>query len=198
MPMDCYEPDFVRECILTQKVYNECTIIDCPAFRIPIPHGFPPAVNVVDCSITNVVTEGAIVGPGEVSVEVSFILNVEYDGNGEPQFIQQSAQLRRRRVRLEGALPGMEVVILPLVQCLNCRPIEGGLAIECDIGVYIVVKVVALVQLEVCGRFCPEPPECEIFEPLGCPEWFELARTGAFWPPFPPQPPPSNNNNTST
>ena len=36
---------------------------------------------------------------------------------------------------------------------------DGGTAIECDVGVYIVVKVVSLVQLEVYGRFCPEPAE---------------------------------------
>ncbi len=193
MPIENYEPDLERECILVQKVYNECVIIDCPAFRIPVPPSFPPAINVVDCQVTNVETEGAVIGPGEVSVTVNFILGIEYDGNGEPQFIEQSAQFRRRRVALPSALPGMDVVILPLVQCLNCTPVDAGLVIECDIGVYIVVKVVALVQLEVMGRFCPEPPECEIFEPLGCPEWFELARTGAFWPPFPPQPPKNNN-----
>src|SRR5690554_5667708 len=100
MPINHYEPDFERECILTQKVYNECVIIDCPPYQIPIPPGFPPAINVVDCEITNVETEGFIVGPGEVSVTVNFILNVEYDGNGEPQFIQQAAQFRRRRVQL--------------------------------------------------------------------------------------------------
>jgi hypothetical protein len=192
MPYEGYEPDFERECILVNKVYNECVIIDCPIYRIPIPPGYPPAVNVVDCEVTNIETMGTIVGAGELSVTVNFVLNVEYDGNGETQFIQQTAQFRRRRVLLEGALPGMDVVILPLIQCITCTPVDGGTAIECDVGVYIVVKVVSLVQLEVFGRFCPEPPECEAFEPLGCPEWFELARSGAFWPPFPPQPPRNN------
>lgn len=189
MPIECYEPDFERECILVNKVYNECTIIDCPVYRIPIPTGFPPAINVVDCEVTNIEPIGTIIGAGELTVTVNFVLNVEYDGNGETRFIQQTAQFRRRRVLLEGALPGMDVVILPLIQCINCTPVDGGTAIECDVGIYIVVKVVSLVQLEVFGRFCPEPPECEAFEPLGCPEWFELARSGAFWPPFPPQPP---------
>lgn len=192
MSINNYEPNYIRECILVNKVYNECTIIDCPAYRIPIPPGFPLAVNVVDCEITNVEAVGTILGSGEISITVNFILNVEYDGNGETQFIQQSAQFRRRRVLLDGALPGMEVVILPLLQCISCTPVDEGTAIECDVGVYIVVKAVSLVQLEVMGRFCSEPPECEAFEPLGCPEWFELARSGAFWPPFPPQPPRNN------
>ena len=38
-------------------------------------------------------------------------------------------------------------------QCISCTPVDGGTAIECDVGVYIVVKVVSLVQLEVYGRF---------------------------------------------
>lgn len=193
MPIECYEPDLVRECILVNKVYNECTIIDCPVYRIPIPQGFPLAVNVIDCEVTNIEAIGNIISAGELTVTINFILNVEYDGNGETQFIQQSAQFRRRRVLLEGALPGMDVVVLPLVQCITCNPVNNGTAIECDVGIYIVVKVVSLVQLEVCARFCPEPPECEAFEPLGCPEWFELARSGAFWPPFPPQLPRNNN-----
>lgn len=37
MPYEGYEPDFERECILVNKVYNECVIIDCPIYRIPIP-----------------------------------------------------------------------------------------------------------------------------------------------------------------
>ncbi|NLY10945.1 MAG: hypothetical protein GX020_04560 [Firmicutes bacterium] len=183
-----YEPDFERECIYVPKVYNECTITDCPIYRIPIPRTFPPAVNVVECEITQITTEGTVTAPGEVSATVNFVINIEYDSNGDTQFIQQTAQFRRRRIALEGALDGMEVVILPLIRCLNCRPVDGGTVIECDVGVYIVVKVVALVQLEVLGRFCPEPPECEDVLPIGCPEWFEMAESGAFWPPFPPQP----------
>lgn len=187
-----YEPDFQRECIYVNKVYNECAIIDCPTYRIPIPPTFPLAVNIVDCSITDIVAEGIVVANGEVDVTVTFVLNVEYDGNGMSQFIQQTAQFRRRGINLEGAVPGMSIVILPLLRCLNCRAVEGGTVIECDVGIYLVVKAIALVQLEVLGRFCPEPPECEQVSPLGCPEWFELAESGAFWPPFPPQP---NMNN---
>lgn len=183
-----YEPDFERECIYVRKVYNECSITDCPRYRIPIPHSFPPAVNIVDCEITNITTEATITAAGEINVVVNFNINIEYDGDGEPQFIQQSAQYRRRRVLLEGALPGMEVVVLPLLRCLNCQPVDDGTAIECDVGVYLVIKAVALVQLEVLGRFCPEPPPCEDVEPIGCEEWFEMAEAGAFWPPFPPQP----------
>ena len=87
----------------------------------------------VDCEVTNIETMGTIVGAGELSVTVNFVLNVEYDGNGETQFIQQTAQFRRRRVLLEGALPGMDVVILPLIQCITCTPVDGGTAIECDV-----------------------------------------------------------------
>lgn len=187
--MKCdYEPDFQREVIYVNKVYNECAIVDCPTYRIPIPPTFPLAVNIVSCTVTDVVAEATIVTAGEMDVVVNFVLNVEYDSNGMTQFIQQTAQYRRRGVRLEGALPGMSAIVLPLIRCLNCRTVDSGTVIECDVGIYLVLKAVALVQLEVLARFAPEPPECEQVSPIGCAEWFELAESGAFWPPFPPQP----------
>ncbi|HHY10364.1 MAG TPA: hypothetical protein GX528_07345 [Firmicutes bacterium] len=183
-----YEPEFQRECIYVNKVYNECSIVDCPTYRILIPPTCPPAVNIVNCAITDINAAGFITSAGEVDLNVEFVLNVEYDGNGTPQFIQQTAQFRKTGIRLEGAQVGMEVVILPLLRTLNSRAVDGGAAIECEVGVYIVIKAVALVQLEVMGRFCPEPPECEQVSPIGCAEWFEDAESGKFWPPFPPQP----------
>lgn len=189
--MNRYEPDFQREIIYVNKVYNECSIVDCSTYRIPIPPSCPLAVNVVDCAVTNVTTEGVIDSSdsvNSVNVDVNFTLNVEYDYNGATQFIQQTAQFRRRGIRLRGALPGMNVVLLPLVRCLGCRTVDGGTVIECDVGIYLIVKVVALVQLEVMGRFSCEPPTCEQVAPLGCAEWLDMASSGEFWPPFPPQP----------
>src|SRR5690625_1481363 len=161
-----YEPDYQREVIYVNKVYNECSIIDCPTYRIPIPPTCPLAVNIVDCNITDIVAEAVIVAPGEMDVVVNFVMNVEYDSNGTTQFIQQTAQYRRRGVRVEGALPGMSAVVLPLIRCLNCRAVDGGTVIECDVGIYLVLKAVALVQLEVMARFAPEPPECEQVSPI--------------------------------
>ncbi|HHY15590.1 MAG TPA: hypothetical protein GX521_05905 [Firmicutes bacterium] len=188
----CCHPDppqpFRPEIIYVNKVYNECSMVDCITLRVPVPPCFPPAVNVVDCAVTDLVAEGFVVGTNEIDVDVTFTLNIEYDSNGNSQFIQQAGQFRRRGLRLAGAVPGMQVVILPLVRCIACRVVDSGEVIECDVGVYIVVKAVALVQLEVMGRFSNEPPLCEQVSPLGCAEWFEMAETGAFWPPFPPQP----------
>ena len=178
------------EKIYVNKVYNECSIVDSITLRVPNPPVFPPAVNVVDCAITDLVATGFVVGTDEVDIDVTFTLNIEYDSNGNTQFIQQAGQFRRRGLRLVGALPGMEVVLLPLVRCIGCRVVDSGEVIECDVGIYIIVKAVALVQLEVMGRFSSEPPLCEQVSPLGCAEWFELAESGAFWPPFPPQPSP--------
>lgn len=144
-----YEPEFQRECIYVNKVYNECSIVDCPTYRIPIPPTCPPAINIVNCTITDINASGFITGAGEVELNVEFVMNIEYDGNGQSQFIQQTAQFRRSGIRLEGAVSGMEVVILPLLRCLNCRAVDSGSVIECDVGVYIVIKAVALVQLEV-------------------------------------------------
>ncbi len=189
LPPDPPQP-FRPEIIYVNKVYNECSMVDCITLRVPVPPCFPPAVNVVDCAVTDLVAEGFVVGTNEIDVDVTFTLNIEYDSNGNSQFIQQAGQFRRRGgLRLAGAVPGMQVVILPLVRCIACRVVDSGEVIECDVGVYIVVKAVALVQLEVMGRFSNEPPLCEQVSPLGCAEWFEMAETGgAFWPPFPPQP----------
>ncbi|NLJ79882.1 MAG: hypothetical protein GX335_02535 [Firmicutes bacterium] len=184
-----HDGGFQRECIYVTKVYNECKIIECPTYNIPIPPTCPPVVNVVDCALSEIDTEGFVTSSGEISLTVNFVLNVEYDGNGTPQFIEQTAQFRRNGLRLEGVVPAMDVIILPLLTCVGCRPGENGSSIECDVGVYLVVKAVALVQMEVMGRFCPEPPLCEEVSPLGCTEWLALAESGAFWPPFPPQPP---------
>lgn len=184
-----FRPDgFQRECIYVDKVYNECSLTDCPTYRIPIPPGCPPVVNVVDCVITDITVEGFVVGPGDISINIDFIMNVEYDGNGTPRFIQQTAQYRRNSILLNGALPGMQVVVLPLLRCIGCRPANDGNFIECDVGIFLVIKAVALVQLEILGRFCPEPPACEQVSPIGCAQWFEMAERGEFWPPFPPQP----------
>ncbi len=192
----CCHPDpeppqpFRPEIIYVNKVYNECSIVDCITIRVPIPPCFPTAVNVVDCAITDLAAQGFVVGTNEIDMDVTFTLNIEYDSNGNSQFIQQAGQFRRRGLRLAGAIPGMQVVILPLVRCIACRVVDSGEVIECDVGLYIVVKAVALVQLEVMGRFSSEPPLCEQVSPLGCAEWFDMAESGAFWPPFPPQPAP--------
>ena len=150
--------------------------MDCITLRVPIPPVFPPAVNVVDCAITDLVATGFVVGTDEVDIDVTFTLNIEYDSNGNTQFIQQAGQFRRRGLRLVGALPGMEVVLLPLVRCIGCRVVDSGEVIECDVGIYIIVKAVALVQLEVMGRSRPNRP-CAYSLALGCAEWFELAES---------------------
>lgn len=190
---NCYQP----EVIYVNKVYNECSIVDCPTYRIPIPPTFPLAVNVVECEVTDIVVNGVIPRNGQMNVEVNFVINIEYDSNGTSQFLQQTAQYRRNGIILEGAVPEMTSVILPLVRCINCNVTDGGTIIECEVGVYLILKAVALVQLEVMGRFPDEPPICEEVSPQGCAEWIEFARSGALWPPFPPQPPRCNNNNNN-
>ena len=36
MPVNNYEPDFERECILVNKVYNECTVLIANIIPIPL------------------------------------------------------------------------------------------------------------------------------------------------------------------
>ncbi len=96
LPPDPPPQPFRPEIIYVNKVYNECSMVDCITLRVPVPPCFPPAVNVVDCAVTDLVAEGFVVGTNEIDVDVTFTLNIEYDSNGNSQFIQQAGQFRRR------------------------------------------------------------------------------------------------------
>ncbi len=181
---DAYRP----ECVIVEKVFNECSICDCRPFRLTAIT--PAAASVTDCEVIETrVIEANVIRDGEVFFTVEWTQRVTYlDIFGETQVIDRTFRFARR-VNLMGARMGMRVRILPLFQCLNCTPIENGIAIECEVGFFIVIKVTAVVQLEIeRARYCPPPPVCGGVLPFGCPEWAELCETNAFWPPWPPQP----------
>ncbi|MBE3575632.1 MAG: hypothetical protein IMW99_09325 [Firmicutes bacterium] len=177
------------ECVIVEKVYNECAVCDCRPFRLT--NIAPAAASVSSCEVvgTPTVVDASIPRDNEVSVTIEWTQRVEYmDVNNQPQEAVRNFRVGRR-VTLNGAVAGMTVRVLPLVQCLNCHVIENGSVIECEVGYYIVVKITALVQLEIAhARFCPPPSECVGVSPFGCPDWAEMCETNAFWPPWPPQP----------
>jgi hypothetical protein len=183
------EEDYRPECIMAEKVYDECTICECPTVRF---QGLTPApANVVSCDILDVrVINPRIPRDGEVDFTLEWDQEITYtDEDGVDHTATQTFKFRKR-VRLRGARQGMKLQFFHLVRCLNCRvrEVEQRVIVECEVGVFVVLKVTFMVQLEIeRARFCPQPPECVQVSPIGCPEWADLCERGEFWPPFPPQ-----------
>ncbi len=189
-PIGGGEHEFRRECVIVDKVYDECTVCECPTVRFI--NLSPEPANVVSCEVLDVrIVDPEIPREGVVAFTVEWDQEVVYtDGEGAEHTVERTFRFRKQ-VRLRGARPGMDLRFFHLVRCLNCRVREveeGADVIECDVGLFVVVKVTFEVQLEIeRARFCPQPPECVQVSPIGCPDWFELCEQGAFWPPFPPQ-----------
>ncbi|HHW11027.1 MAG TPA: hypothetical protein GXX29_13765 [Firmicutes bacterium] len=185
--------EYRPECIVTEKVYDECTVCECPTFRFM---GLEPApANVVSCEVKDVriVPDPSIPRDGEVEFTLEWDQEVVYtDAEGYDHVVCRTFRFKKR-IRLRGARVGMNLRFFHLVRCLNCRVRETAEPnredfIECEVGLFIVVKVTFTVQLEIeRARFCPQPPECVQVSPIGCPEWADLCERGEFWPPFPPQ-----------
>lgn len=177
------------ECIIVEKVYNECTVCECPTYRF---NGIQPPVSTIGtCSVRSVTQTGTIVEEDQVRVTVAFEVNVTFtDVDNQPRETGFRPFSLTRTVRLAGARPGMNVIVVPAqVQCLQARAVNDATAIEVDVGIWTVVKVTALVQLIVQAAFCPEPPECQEVAAFGCERWPEMCRD-FYHNLFPPQPAP--------
>lgn len=184
--------EFRPECIITEKVFNECSVVECPVIvrfsNIPANVG-----NVSDCVVlSSRVINPRIVSEDVVEFTVEWLQRIVFDNMTRTEVFRFT-----KRVRLEGADPDMfgtqNLDFIPFVQCLNCRvvsqPAPVGNTVECEVGIFVVVKLVAFVQLEVKeARFCPMPPECPQISPIGCTEFVGMVEGGELWPPFPPQP----------
>jgi len=187
-PMAGGEEPFKRECIMVEKVYDECTVSECPTVTFTRLAGIPTGV--VDCRvIDSEIRDTSIPSDGTVEFTIKWKMEVVYSVENQTRTVVETFALTKR-VRLPGARVGMSVRTFHLVQCLNCRPVTSNDAvyIECEVGIFVVVKATFMVQLEVeRARFCPQPPECVQISPIGCPEWADLVESGQLWPPFPPQ-----------
>lgn len=182
--------DFRPECIMAEKVYDECTV--CEVATVRMTDLRPEPANVVSCDINDVrVCNPTIPRDGEVDFTLEWDQEVLYtDASGTDHVVCRTFKFRKR-IRLRGARQGMKLQFFHLVRCLNCRvrEVEGEMdTIECEVGLFVVIKVTFMVQLEIeRARFCPQPPECVQISPIGVPEWADLCERGEFWPPFPPQ-----------
>lgn len=184
------EEAFRPECVIVEKVYDECTVCECPTVRFT--NLSPEPSNVVSCEVDAVeIVDAEIPREGVVAFTVEWTMTVTFtDAHGNDHTATRTFRFRKR-IRLRGARPGMNLKFFHLVRCLNCnvREIDGERdVIECEVGIFVVVKVTFEVQLEIeRARFCPQPPECVQVSPIGCPEFADLCERGEFWPPFPPQ-----------
>lgn len=184
---------FRPECVVVEKVFNECSVVECPVIvrftNIPVGAG-----NVSDCVVlASRVINPKIIDDDVVEFTVEWLQKITFDTTTRTEVFRFT-----KRIRLEGAerelFGPQNLDFVPFVQCLNCRvvtqPSPVGNTIECEVGLFVVVKLLAFVQLEIKeARFCPMPPECEQISPIGCPEFVGMVERGDLWPPFPPQPP---------
>ncbi|MGE5553550.1 MAG: hypothetical protein ACM3XZ_06475 [Betaproteobacteria bacterium] len=183
--------EFKPECVIVEKVFNECSVVECPVIvrfaNIP-----PGAGNVSDCVVlASRIINAKIIAENVVEFTVEWLQKIVFDTTSRTETFRFT-----KRIRLEGADPDMfgsrNLDFVPFVQCLNCRVVSTptGNVIECEVGIFVVVKLIAFVQLEIeRARFCPMPPECEQISPIGCPDFVGMVERGELWPPFPPQPP---------
>lgn len=187
-PMAGGEEPYKPECVMVEKVYDECTVSECPTVTFTNLVGTPTGV--VDCRvISSEVVDTNIPNDGTVEFTIRWKMEVIYTTDNQTRTTTEHFALTKR-VRLPGARMGMSVRTFHIVQCLNCRPVtvNDNVIIECEVGIFAVVKATFMVQLEVeRARFCPQPPECIQVSPIGCPEWADLVESGQLWPPFPPQ-----------
>lgn len=182
--------DYRPESVVVEKVFNECSVVECPVIVrfTNIPAG---AGNVSDCVVlASRVINARILAENVVEFTIEWLQRIVFDTTTRTEVFRFT-----KRVRLEGADPDMfgsrNLDFVPFVQCLNCRVVSTptGNVIECEVGIFVVVKLLAFVQLEIKeARFTPMPPECEQVSPIGCPDFVGMVERGELWPPFPPQP----------
>lgn len=189
-PIGGGQEDYGPERVIVDKVFDECTVVECP--RVRFISLDPEPANVVDCEVTSVnIVEPVIPREGQVAFTVEWAMEITYtDADGYEHLVSRTFRFRKQ-IRLRGARPGMDLRFFHLVRCLNSqvREVENETdVIESEVGLFVVVKATFEVQLEIeRARYSPQPPECVQVSPIGCPEFVEMAQSGAFWPPFPPQ-----------
>lgn len=187
-PIDEFRP----ECIKVEKVYNSCRVAKCPVIPRPVVRVSPPADAFLNCEIVPDTIGATGLIPARDRVVVAFqadVIITYLDTTGNQVTTPPTTIRHTQTLALTGAIPGigMMVQIEPdggIMDCLDGRVINGGNAIELDIGICAVVKVTLLVQLEVLGRFCPLPETCEVL-PSPCTAFLERCETLELFPPQP-------------
>lgn len=174
------------ECILAEKVINECFIAECP---IILRTTIRCVESIEDCQIVFVKLLNVKVPENDV-VELTFRFIIKIEVNTD--FVVFRVVDFTKRVAVEGADRDafrqrvQKIRVFRFAQCLGCRIIDTN-TVECEIGLFALIKITTLAQLLVDAEFCPMPPECVQLSPIGCPEFLERAERGEFLPPVPKQ-----------
>lgn len=175
-----------RECILAEKVINECFIAECP---IILRTTIPGVESIEDCQVLFVQVVSKDVPENDV-VELNFRFFIRIDVNVNVTVFRVVDFTKR--IALEGADRDafaqmvQRLRVFRFAQCLGCRIVADN-TVECEIGLFALVKLTTKAQLLIDAEFCPMPPECVQLSPIGCPEFLERAERGDFLPPLPRQ-----------
>lgn len=195
LQQDPYFPDFKAECIIVDKVYFSCQQRECfDEVFVPVPEGefqfvditFNPGEIVEGSLSVTPITNRPNFSRVRFKVRITFTLklrNIE-TGNiinveGEVPEILKDIILFIPESRDEFVF---QIVIETASQALT-EPIQDKGCFVFAVGTFIIIKVVGKVQLLIPAfGFCPEPPECEEFQPDDICIIFETAPFPEFFP----------------
>ena len=189
------------ECIIIEKVYASCQQRECfPSFAVILPNGVPPYTFISITFGNGVIVQPTIITPipsrpnfsrVQFTIQIPYTLSLK-DSVGQT-------------FTLMGNLPDISkdiVMYFPPTRPefdLNLRvetrteiitsPIFTATTVQLAIGSFVVTKVTGLVQLLIPSfGYCPEPCECEEFQPQNpCIDFFDTNTTPFPMDFFPPQ-----------
>ena len=190
------------ECIIVEKVYASCEQRECfPSFTVILPAGVPPFTLTSMTFKNGIIVQSSIIITSipsrpnfsrvQFTIQIPYILTLK-DSIGQS-------------FPLTGNLPNINkdiIMYFPQTKSefeLNLRvetrteiiasPIFTETTVEVAIGSFVVTKVTGLVQLLIPSfGYCPEPCECEEYQPLNpCTDFFDPNVTPFPIDFFPPQ-----------
>ncbi|GAB6087939.1 hypothetical protein [Alkaliphilus crotonatoxidans] len=195
LQQDPYFPDFKAECVIVDKVYFSCQQRECfDEVFVSIPEGkfqfveiiFNPGTIVPNTLVITPIPNRPNFSRVRFRVSITFLLKIRDCETGKV-------------ITVEGELPEIlkdvilfvpeardeftfQIVIETASQVLS-EPVQDNCFFSFAVGTFIIIKVVGKVQLLIPAfGFCPEPPECEEFQPDDICVIFETAPFPEFFP----------------
>ncbi|GAB6087938.1 hypothetical protein [Alkaliphilus crotonatoxidans] len=195
LQQDPYFPEFKAECIIVDKVYFSCQQRECfDEVFVPIPEGdfqflditFNPGEIVKESLVITPIPNRPNFSRVRFRAKITFTLKVKdcktghvLNIEGELPEIHKDIILFIPEARDEFTF---QIVIETASQALT-EPIQDKCFFIFAVGIFFIVKVVGEVQLLIPAfGFCPEPPECEEFQPDDICIIFETAPFPEFFP----------------
>ncbi|QUH26698.1 hypothetical protein [Serpentinicella alkaliphila] len=194
---DPYFPDFKSECIIAKKVYAQCQQRECfEEFVLPLPEGcleyeflgirFNPGEIVNGSLIITPIPSRPNFSRVRFRVLVTFVVKLKNVDTGKViEIVGELPEIQKDIVMFipEARDEFTFKIVLETASQLLSEPFITKDSIILAIGVFMIVKVVGVVQLFIPAfGFCPEPPECEEFFPDDICEEFEEAPFPEFFP----------------